>query len=325
MTVPVLTLRAVSHDFGGDRSVLGRRRPLLCAVDDVTLDVGAGETVAIVGESGSGKSTLGSIAAGLLPPTSGAATVGGFAAGDPRARRIVQVVFQDPFASLNPRRPVGAQIADALVNTREGTAATRRARVAELLASVGLDPSVAGRFPAAFSGGERQRIAIARAIAVRPQLLVCDEPVSSLDVTVRASILELLDGLKTQHGLSILLISHDLAVVEGIADRVGVLYLGSLVELSPTAELFAAARHPYTAALLSAVPRIGQRLQRAVLTGDPPSPVDRPSGCAFHPRCPRAQAVCAADAPPLAPVDGIPVACHFPLARGESLLVTEPA
>ena len=264
---PVLSATNVRVEFPGRRhGILARRSAPVCALDRVTLDVGAGESVGIVGESGSGKTTLGRLFAGIATPTSGHVLVEGGRASDPAVRGVVQMVFQDPYASLNPRRTVGAQIADALVVRREGKAADRRTRVGELLASVGLDPAVAGRYAASLSGGERQRIAIARALAARPRVLVCDEPVASLDLTVRAAVLELLAELRRSEKLSLVLITHDLGIVAPLTDRVAVLSRGRIVEQGVTADVFAAPADPYTASLLAAVPRVGHRV-RPVLPG----------------------------------------------------------
>ncbi len=261
----------------------------------------------MVGESGSGKSTIGRLALGLLPATAGRISFAGteLATAAPEAlrtlRRRMQLVFQDPYGSLDPRRTVGAQIADALSIHALLPKAAHAARVGELLAQVGLAPEHAGRYPHAFSGGQRQRIGIARALATGPDLLVADEPVSALDVSVQAQVMALLADLRARLGLAMLFISHDLPVVRHLCDRVIVLYLGRVMEEGPTAEVFARPQHPYTQALLSAAPSLhaAQRRTRILLQGDPPSPAAPPSGCVFRTRCPQAVPACATSIPPL--------------------------
>jgi oligopeptide/dipeptide ABC transporter ATP-binding protein len=296
------------------------------ALNDVSIDVRRGETLGIVGESGCGKTTLARAILRLVDLTAGRMTFDGvdithLTGVELRAmRRRMQMVFQDPYGSLNPRRNVGAILTDAFAIHGVGTAADRPARVAELMGLVGLDPSHRARMPSEFSGGQRQRIGIARAIALHPSLVVCDEPVSALDVSIRAQILNLLDTLQRQLGLTYVFISHDLSVVEHISHRVAVMYLGRIVELAPAAALCETPRHPYTAALLAAVPVADPDVIVATpppLAGEPPSPVNPPSGCHFHPRCPRAQAICRTETPPLTAVAGSAdehrTACHFPL------------
>jgi oligopeptide/dipeptide ABC transporter ATP-binding protein len=307
------------------------RRGRLRALDGVDLTVAAGECVALVGESGSGKTTLGRCALRLIEPTAGSVHFAGedlLALGGRelrRRRRRFQMVFQDPYGSLDPRQRVGSILAEPLAIHGTLGPAGRRARSAELLAAVGLAPELAARLPHELSGGQRQRLAIARALAPEPELLVADEPVSSLDAAVRGQILALLADLRARLGLALLLIAHDIAAVERLADRIAVLYLGRVVELAPAAELLRTPLHPYTASLLSAVPvaavgadDVGRR-RRIVLAGEPPSPFAPPAGCPFHPRCPSARARCAAERPPLAPpaplAQGVPqrsVACFFP-------------
>jgi len=239
----------------------------------------------------------------------------------------MQLVFQDPYGSLNPRRRVGSIIGDPFTIQGAATGEDRRRRVQALMEVVGLNPEHYNRFPAEFSGGQRQRIAIARALALSPDLVVCDEPVSALDVSIRAQILNLLADLQGRLGLTYLFISHDLSVVEHVSDRVAVMYLGKVVETAPSAELYHRPRHPYTVALLSAIPvpdpDLADAQRRTVLTGDPPSPLDPPGGCRFHPRCPKAQPLCAREAPRLQahPGDGPEhlAACHYPMADGETL------
>ncbi len=282
------------------------RRPAVQAVTEVTLAIPSGEAVGLVGESGSGKSTLGRIVLGLLPPSAGRVLVDGqdLARADPAAlrslRRRMQLVFQDPYSSLDPRRRVGAQVADGLaIHGLPGG----RERVAALLEQVGLSPAQAARFPHEFSGGQRQRVAIARALATKPDLLVADEPVSALDVSVQAQVLALLADLRTRLGLALLFISHDLPVVRSLCDRVVVLYLGRVMEDGPVDAVFRRPLHPYTQALLSAAPSLdpAQRGPRVLLRGEPPSPADPPSGCVFRTRCPIAVAQCAEAVPGLEP------------------------
>jgi len=293
------------------------------AVDGVDLTLSTGETLAIVGESGCGKSTLARSVLRLVEPSAGRVR---FAGEDVltlpptalrRLRRDMQLVFQDPMASLDPRFSVGRSLAEPLVVHGIGDRAERRRRVAELLRLVGLDPEAAARYPHEFSGGQRQRIGIARAIALEPKLVVLDEPVSALDVSVQAQILNLLSDLKERLGLSYLFISHDLGVVHAVADRVAVMYLGRIVEVARVERLFAAPAHPYCQALLAAVPRPepGRRRERTVPKGEPPSPEHPPPGCPFHPRCPHALDVCRSAMPEPRQIpgssDGHTVRCHL--------------
>jgi oligopeptide/dipeptide ABC transporter ATP-binding protein len=299
----------LGRDFAA-RGVFGRARPVQ-AVSDVTLSIARGESVALVGESGSGKTTLGRMLLGLLRPTAGRisfdgmdlATVG--AAQQRALRRRMQIVFQDPQSSLDPRRPIGAQIADGLAIHNIVPPEARRARVADLLAQVGLPAAHSERYPHQFSGGQRQRIGIARALATGPDFLVADEPVSALDASVQAQVLDLLADLRARLGVAMLFISHDLAVVRSLCERVVVLYLGRVMETGPVAQVFGTPRHPYTQALLSAVPSLdpARRRSRILLAGDPPSATNPPSGCVFRTRCPIAIAECAAAVPPM--VDGV--------------------
>jgi len=317
---PLLRASGLVKHFPIRRGVLQRVVGHVRAVDGVSFDLAEGETLALVGESGSGKSTLGRLVLKLIEPSAGAILWKGvditrLAPGAMRTlRREMQIVFQDPYGSLNPRMTVGDMLAEPLMLHGIATGRAARARIGELLSLVGLTPAHAGRFPHEFSGGQRQRIGIARALAVEPRMIVADEAVSALDVSVRAQVLNLLRDLQQRLGLAYLFIAHDLAVVRHIADRVAVMYLGQVVERAPTAALFAAPRHPYTRALLSAIPVVDPqaRPERMVLEGDVPSPSAPPGGCRFHTRCPFARERCAAEAPPLdSDAGGHAVACHF--------------
>jgi oligopeptide/dipeptide ABC transporter ATP-binding protein len=288
------------------------------AVQNVSFTIEAGETLALVGESGSGKSTLGYTVAGLQAPTSGTLRFRGTVLTKstwPGARRNIQIIFQDPFGALDPRMPVSDIIAEPLLIQRIGTSATRRTRAAELVEQVGLPRDALNRYPHEFSGGQRQRIAIARALSPEPSLIVADEPLSALDVSIQSQVLNLMKEIQEASRLSYLFISHDLAVVNHLVDRVAVLYLGRLVEVAPRAALFARPAHPYTRALLDAVPRIGHVRKRGAGTikGEMPSPLNPPPGCVFHTRCPKAQAICSAEVPILEELTtGHQAACHFP-------------
>ncbi len=291
------------------------------AVDGVSFAVAPGETLGLVGESGCGKSSVANAVVGLVLPTSGSIVVDGtdIAGADARtlraARARMQMVFQDPVTSLNPRMTIGAAIGEPLAVRGLARGAALRERVAALLTEVGLRPDHAARYPHQFSGGQRQRVVIARALALRPSLLICDEPVSALDVSVRAQILNLLVALQRDRGMACLFVSHDLAVVRHVCDRVAVMYLGRLAELAPRDALFAAPRHPYTRALLAAVPEpdpVVQRAKRRVpLIGEIPSPAHPPAGCRFHTRCPIAQDICRHVEPDWRGVGDSRVACHF--------------
>jgi oligopeptide transport system ATP-binding protein len=289
------------------------------AVDGVSFEIKAGETLGLVGESGSGKSTTGYCILQLLKPTSGSVKFEGIELTElgrealRKMRREMQIVFQDPYSSLDPRMTVGDIVAEPLIVHGIGTRRDRGVRIRELLDVVGFDPTFTNRYPHEFSGGQRQRIGIARALALSPKLIVCDEPVSALDVSIQAQILNLLAGLQGRLGLAYVFISHDLAVVRQIATAVGVMYLGRFVESGPTERLFQRPRHPYTQALLAAVPvpEPGGRTRRIVLAGDVPSPLAPPPGCHFHTRCPHAIARCSTGVPAPEPTpDGGTVACH---------------
>jgi peptide/nickel transport system ATP-binding protein len=296
----------------------------LQAVGGVTLTVREGETLGLVGESGSGKSSLARALLQLPPPKSGSVLFDGNELTKLRGEALralrprLQMIFQDPIASLNPRRRVAEIVTEPLIVSGIGDAAERTRRVRAVLEAVGLDPdSVWTRRPHEFSGGQCQRIAIARALVLEPDLIVCDEPVSALDVSIRAQILNLLEDMKARFGLTLLFIAHDLAVVKSVSDRVAVMYLGKLCEVAPSDALFATPAHPYTAALMAAIPEpdpdrpLGDTKLKP---GDPPSPLDPPSGCRFRTRCPHAQERCAAEVPPMREIaPGREVACHFPL------------
>jgi oligopeptide/dipeptide ABC transporter ATP-binding protein len=298
-----------------------RHGPPVRAVDGVSLGIAAGETLGLVGESGCGKSSVSNAIVGLVPPTRGSVVVDGveIAGADRRtlwrARSRMQMVFQDPATSLNPRMTVGAAIGEPLLVRGIFRGAALHAQVAALLTEVGLRPDHAQRYPHQFSGGQRQRVVIARALALRPALLICDEPVSALDVSVRAQILNLLVALQRDRGMACLFVSHDLAVVRHVCDRVAVMYLGRLVELAPRDALFATPRHPYTRALLASVPEPDPAVQRTKirvpLEGEIPSPRNPPAGCRFHTRCPMAQALCRQTEPEWRAVGASMVACHF--------------
>jgi peptide/nickel transport system ATP-binding protein len=320
---PLLRLIGVGRDFDVSEPWLNRMierapRRILRAVEEITLDVARGETLALVGESGCGKSTVARLIVGLHPPSRGRVEFEGVDLADPRQagaagriRRRMQMIFQDPYASLNPRWRVRRIVAEPI--RALGIAPSRaeeRAQIAELLRQVGLSPEDADKFPHEFSGGQRQRISIARALSGRPDFLVCDEPTSALDVSVQAQILNLMTELQDRLGLTYLFISHNLAVVAHIADRVGVMYLGRLVEIAPAGQLFARPRHPYTRMLLDAIPDLkASGRSRTPVAGEVPNPLMPPPGCAFHPRCPHANERCRREPPRLEGTDHA-VACH---------------
>ncbi|HEY8062875.1 MAG TPA: oligopeptide/dipeptide ABC transporter ATP-binding protein [Gemmatimonadales bacterium] len=320
MTTPLVEVTGLVKHYRAGGVFTGAGAPVK-AVDGVSFSIAPGETLGLVGESGSGKTTVGRTILRLELPTAGVVRFEGtdlatLAPGELRAlRRRMQIVFQDPFASLNPRRTVGASVAEGIEIHRLAPKREIPRRVTELLQEVGLDGSYAGKYPHEFSGGQRQRIGIARALAVEPRFIVCDEPVSALDVSVQAQVLNLLLDLRDQRGLAYLFIAHDLALVRQIAHRIAVMYLGTIVEIGAARTVIDAPRHPYTQALVSAVPKPdpAEATTRIVLEGDPPSPADPPPGCPFVTRCfhPLKDARCSAERPMLRPVEGRDVACHY--------------
>ncbi len=313
----LLAVRGLVKHYRSQSSPWGSRAADLRALDGVTFDLEAGQTLGIVGESGSGKTTLARCVLRLIEPTAGEVWLDGedllrLPARELRLRRrALQMVFQDPYGSLDPRQRVDSILEEPLRVHRIGDRPARRRRVAELLELVGLPQTAAVRYPHEFSGGQRQRIGIARALAPGPRVIVADEPVSALDVSIRAQILNLLAGVQRELGLAVLFIGHDLAVVEQVADRIAVMYLGRFVEQGPCAAVLRSPRHPYTQALLRSVPTL-QPGKRHATAGEPPDPAHPPAGCAYHPRCPKAQEVCRTHAPALAPdLPDRQVACHF--------------
>jgi oligopeptide transport system ATP-binding protein len=321
---PLVEVKSLKKYFPIHAGVLDREVARVHAVDDVTFSVNEGETVGLVGESGCGKSTLGRCIVRLLEPTAGDVIFQGRSIGTLGARalrplrRQMQMVFQDPYASLNPRKRVGTIVSDPLRIHGIGDRASRKQQVEKLLEAVGLSPEHYNRFPHEFSGGQRQRIGVARALALRPKLVVADEPVSALDVSIQAQMINLFEDLQEEFNLTYVFIAHDLSVVRHVSDRIAVMYLGKLVELSPAEELYTRPIMPYTEALLSAVPipdpDLSDQRERIVLEGDVPSPINPPSGCRFHPRCRYKTDVCAQIEPPLVDYgNGHLAACHHPL------------
>jgi oligopeptide transport system ATP-binding protein len=321
MTEPLLRVQNLVKHFPIRGGVLQRVVDKVHAVDGVSFDLNAGETLGVVGESGCGKSTTGRCILRLIEPTSGEVWFNGQSvthANKTQLRamaRDMQIIFQDPFASLNPRMTVSAIVGEALtIHKLAPTPQAYNDRIVELLETVGLSADHMRRYPHEFSGGQRQRIGIARALAVNPKLVVCDEAVSALDVSIQAQVINLLEDLQTKYGLTYVFIAHDLSVVEHISNRVAVMYLGRIVEIAPARDLYIAPKHPYTEALLSAVPIPDPTIKRKriVLQGDVPNPIKPPSGCHFHPRCPKAQDRCKVEAPVLRELaPGHSSACHY--------------
>ena len=317
---PILSVRNLKKYFPIRRGVLARVAAHVKAVDDISFDINKGETFGLVGESGCGKTTAGRAVLRLIEPDTGTIRFDGIdllslsSQQLRRRRRDMQIIFQDPYASLNPRMTIRTIVGEPFAIHGIARGSERDDRVANLLKTVGLDPSVLGRYPHEFSGGQRQRIGIARALALKPKLIVADEPVSALDVSIQAQIINLLGDLQQQFGLTYLFISHAIPVIEHISTRIGVMYLGKLVEVGTSAQICLAPKHPYTQALLSAVPipDPGTRKQRVVLKGDVPTPINPPSGCRFHTRCPIAIDRCKVEEPPLRETqDGRDAACHL--------------
>ncbi|HWD42835.1 MAG TPA: dipeptide ABC transporter ATP-binding protein [Actinomycetota bacterium] len=333
---PLVRLTGVRKYFPITQGIIFQREVgRVHAVDGIDLEVFPGETLGVVGETGCGKSTLARLITRLLPVTEGRIEFDGrdittLKGGGLRAlRREIQMIFQDPYSSLNPRKRVGAIIGDPFDIHGIADGKERKRRVQELMETVGLNPEHYNRFPAEFSGGQRQRIGVARALALRPKLIICDEPVSALDVSIQAQVINLLEDLQEELKLTYVFIAHDLSVVRHVSDRVAVMYLGKVVELADAGRLYAEPKHPYAAALLSAVPvpdpdAVKDR-ERVILLGDVPSPIDPPSGCRFHPRCPKAQKRCIHEEPPLErKASGDLAACHFPVEPGENLAEAKP-
>ena len=317
---PLLRVENLVKHFPVRGGMFGFRRPVVRAVDGVSFAVRPGETFGLVGESGCGKTTTGRTILRLVPPTAGQVAFAGQDVFTLRGRslkawrRHLQIIFQDPYGSLDPRMPVGSIIGEGLAVHGVRSRGDREQRVREVMTAVGLRPEYAKRYPHEFSGGQRQRISIARALVLEPEMIVCDEPVSALDVSIQSQVLNLLRDLQQERGLTYLFIAHNLAVVRYIADRVGVMYLGKLVETAASDELYSQPLHPYTRALLSAIPvaRPGERRDRVILGGDVPSALDPPTGCPFHPRCPEATTTCQQVMPETKEASpGHSIACHL--------------
>ncbi|HYC36491.1 MAG TPA: oligopeptide/dipeptide ABC transporter ATP-binding protein [Usitatibacter sp.] len=320
MTAPLLEVEGVTKHYAVRGALFGEKKHVH-ALDDVSLSVRSRQTLAVVGESGCGKTTLARCLVRLVEPTRGTIRLAGRNLTNPSPAekreipRLIQIVFQDPYASLNPRRTIFQTVGDPLRLHQAATRSQRREKVASLLASVGIGPQLMDRLPHELSGGQRQRIAISRALAVGPQVIVCDEPVSALDVSVQAQVINLLKRLQAEHGMSYVFITHDLRLVRSLADTVAVMYLGQIVELAEIGDFKARIKHPYSQALFSATPQAARagagKPKRIVLSGDVPSPIDPPSGCRFHTRCPYVQSICRESEPALRPIGTRLVRCHF--------------
>ena len=321
--IAILDVKGLKVYFPAKKDILGRTISQVKAVDGVDLEILRGETLGLVGESGCGKSTTGRAILQLIKPTQGSVKLDGvelttLSGAEVRKRRAqMQMIFQDPYSSLDPRYTIGKIIAEPLENFHHGNRKTIQEEVGHLMEKVGLNPHYVNRFAHEFSGGQRQRIGIARALALHPSFVVADEPVSALDVSIQAQVLNLLQDLQAEFGLTYLFVAHNLSVVKHISDRVAVMYLGRVVELAPSAKLYKMPLHPYTQALLSAIPvpdpQIESQRKRIILEGDVPSPVNPPQGCNFHPRCWKAQDICRRETPPLETKQANHLAaCHFP-------------